>query len=214
MGPIAERRNTVSSIFVGLLLALAYQEMIVPARTSIREDGLTLGLAFLLLIFFLTTIRFFIGAILHLVSPHIREGTGLHWLIDFTVISLEMTVMIFLGGLTSVKENRAATFDFFTLLTTLYAIDVVWIVAQWLLGLFRRKWRRTFIPWGWAYLNTGLIALILATRAATGDPFQMPAIAILGFLNSVAFVIDVVLVDHYRILRPELRARGARKRSA
>jgi hypothetical protein len=199
----SDKRNLLSSVFIGLLLALAYQEMVPPARDSFRSQGLTVPLLVLLSVFFLTTMRFFIGAILHLVSDSLVKLAGGHWFFDFMTITLEMTVIVFLGGLTSVEANRAAKLDFFVLLTALYAIDVIWIVAQWLLGKIRRRWSRPFIPAGWAYLNTGLIAAMALTRLAYPDQFALPAIAILGVLNVAAFVIDVILIDHYRVLRPE-----------
>ena len=147
----AEKRNLLSSVFIGLLLALAYQEMVPPARESFRSEGPTFALAVLLAVFFLTTMRFFIGAILHLVSDNLVRLPGGHWFFDFIVISLEMTIIIFMGGLTSVEANKDARFGFFALLTLLYIVDVLWIVAQWLFGRLKPDWKRPFIPSKWAY---------------------------------------------------------------
>jgi len=197
----AEKRNLISSVFIGLLLALAYQEMVPPARESFRAEGLSAGLLILLLIFFLTTMRFFIGAILHLVSDSLLSLGGGHWFIDFMVISLEMTLVIFMGGLTSVAANREAKLDFFVLLVFLYAVDVLWIAGQSIAGKLRYSWRRPFIPSGWAYLNSALIVGMVLIRLAFQDPFSSWAIVLLGMANVAAFVIDVILIDHYRVLR-------------
>jgi len=197
----AEKRNLLSSVFMGLLLALAYQEMVTPARESFRAEGLTPGLLVLLAVFFLTTMRFFIGAILHLVSDSLLSLGGGHWFADFMVISLEMTLVIFMGGLTSVAANRAAKLDFFVLLTCLYSVDVLWIAGQWLLGKLRPSLKRAFIPRGWAYLNTALIVVMLLVRLEVSDVFTGWGILILGVANVVGFIIDVILIDHYKVLR-------------
>ena len=59
-----ERRNLVSSAFVGLLTALAFGEAVGPVRDSLREDGITIATSMFFLTFFLTIMRFFIGALL------------------------------------------------------------------------------------------------------------------------------------------------------
>src|SRR5438876_5029123 len=88
----AERRNLVSSAFIGLLIALAFGEAVGPVRESVRSFGLTLGTAMLFLAFFLTIMRFFIGAILHLVSPELVTMPGRVWFFDFMVITIESVV--------------------------------------------------------------------------------------------------------------------------
>ena len=95
IGKQAEKRNLLSSIFVTLLIGLAYQEMISPVRESIRATGLTWGTFVLFLVFFLTTMRFFIGAQLHLISESLLKLPGRVWFFDFIFIVLEMVVMVY-----------------------------------------------------------------------------------------------------------------------
>lgn len=198
----ADKRNLLSSVFIGLLLALAYQEMVPPARESFRSDGPTFGLAILLSIFFLTTMRFFIGAILHLVSDDLVKLPGGHWFIDFMVISVEMTIIIFMGGLVSIDANRSAKFGFFGLLTLLYLVDVLWIFGQWLAGKVKPDLKRPFIPSRWGYLNTVLIVVMLVAFLLWRDLYAFPALIVLGIANVGAFVVDVILIDQYKVLRP------------
>ncbi len=63
-----EKRNLLSSIFVTFMIALAYQEMVTPVRDSLRAAGFTFETIALFAIFFLTSMRFFIGSQLHLLS--------------------------------------------------------------------------------------------------------------------------------------------------
>jgi CDP-diglyceride synthetase len=195
-----EKRNLVSSIFVTLLLGLAYQEMIAPVRVSFRETGFSLGLITILVIFFLTSIRFFIGAQLHLLSDRLLEMGGFVWFYDFMWIVIEMTVMAFMGGVSSVKASSEARIDFFTFLIVLYSIDVAWIVSQYLLGKPWKYFRRQFIPWRWAILNSFLIAFILLLQHFTKDLYSTTGLIWLLVLNIGAFVIDVILVDYYNVL--------------
>jgi hypothetical protein len=151
-------------------------------------------------IFFLTSIRFFIGAQLHLLSDRLLEMGGFVWFYDFMWIVIEMTVMAFMGGVSSVKASSEARIDFFTFLIVLYSIDVAWIVSQYLLGKPWKYFRRQFIPWRWAILNSFLIAFILLLQHFTKDLYSTTGLIWLLVLNIGAFVIDVILVDYYNVL--------------
>jgi CDP-diglyceride synthetase len=142
-----EKRNLLSSFFVTLLIALAYQEMITPVRKSVRTSGFTLETSLLMSVFFLTTMRFFVGNQLHLLSESLVTMPGLVWLYDLMVIIVQSVVLTFLGGVSSVEANRQTPIDFVRLLIILYVIDVAWIISQWILGKILPKWRRAFIPW-------------------------------------------------------------------
>jgi uncharacterized membrane protein len=54
---ILEKRVSVASTFVSMLIALAFSEMVLPVKTSIAKDGFTLGTLLLVIVFFLTTLR-------------------------------------------------------------------------------------------------------------------------------------------------------------
>src|SRR5690349_949087 len=90
-------------MFVGVMVALAYERMVSPVRSSVLVRRLTVPTCALVIIFLATTLRFFIGALLHLYE---MAKDPLSWLIDFLVIFFECLIMIFMGGLCSVQANR------------------------------------------------------------------------------------------------------------
>jgi len=195
-----EKRNLLSSFFVTLLIALAYQEMIVPVGESVRTSGMTLETFLLMTIFFVTTMRFFVGNQLHLLSESLVKMPGLVWFYDLMVIIIQSVVLTFLGGVSSVEVNRQTSMDFIQLLIILYVIDVAWIISQWILGKILPKWRRAFIPWAWAILNSILVICIVALGFFVDDKYSTFGIIILFVLNFIGFIVDVVLVDYYDAL--------------
>jgi|GEM_PF-2252914 len=195
-----EKRNLLSSFFITLLIALAYQEMITPVRESVRTSGMTLGTFLLMTIFFVTTMRFFVGNQLHLLSESLVKMPGLVWFYDLMVIIIQSVVLTFLGGVSSVEVNRQTSVDFIQLLIILYVIDVAWIISQWILGKILPKWRRVFIPWAWAILNSILVICIVALGFFVDDKYSTFGIIILFVLNLIGFIVDVVLVDYYDAL--------------
>jgi len=130
----AEKRNLLSIFFITLLIGLGYQEMIPVVRESVRTNGLVLETFLLVGIFFFTSIRFFVGNQLHLLSPSLLKMPGLTWLYDLAVIIIQSVVLIFLGGVSAIEVNRKITIGFVDLLITLYVVDVMWIVSQWVIG--------------------------------------------------------------------------------
>jgi len=195
-----EKRNLLSSFFVTLLIALAYQEMITPVRESVRTSGFTLETFLLMSVFFLTTMRFFVGNQLHLLSESLVTMPGLVWFYDLMVIIVQSVVLTFLGGVSSVEANRQTPVDFVQLLIILYVIDVAWIISQWILGKILPKWRRAFIPWAWGILNSILVICIQAFRFFVNDIYSTFGIVVLFVLNLIGFIVDVVLVDYYDAL--------------
>lgn len=194
----AERRNDVSSIFVGMLVALAYAEAIPPVREAVRAGRTSATLA-LFGVFFLVSLRFFIGAHLHLISRELAGLPGAVWFYDFCWIVAETVVLVFMGGVASVEASRQARLGLAELLLLLYAMDVAWIGSQWVLGRLLRGWRRP-VPWAWAALNAALGVAILAPGLIRGDLYAGPMVAWLGVTNLAGFVVDVLLVDHYDLL--------------
>lgn len=195
-----EKRNLISSIFVVILIGLAYQEMVAPVRESVKSSGITLGTAILFSVFFLTSVRFFIGNQLHLLSESLLKMKGVVWFYDLMVIITQTTVMVFLGGVASVEMSRTARIGFVELLIVLYSIDVVWIVSQWGLGKVLRHWRRSFIPWAWGILNALLILSMAFLRLVCGDLYSNMGLIGIGILNGIAFIVDIMLVDYYDVL--------------
>ena len=80
---LSDKRNVISSIFIAMLITLAYAETFPPVRESVRTHGLTLGTIILFFVFFLTSMRFFIGNQLHLLSESCVRMRGDMWLYDF-----------------------------------------------------------------------------------------------------------------------------------
>lgn len=197
----ATKRNLISSIFIAVLIGIGFQETVSPVRESFRASGFTLGTAALLTIFFLTSLRFFIGNQLHLMNERLTTLPGWIWFYDFAVVVLQCGILIFIAGNTSVKENELARLDFITLLILLYVIDILWIGSQWLTGRIRQEWKRPMVPWAWCILNMGLIASLTIIRYFSGDS-QYSDIAMVLFLlaNVVAFVVDVILIDYYDLI--------------
>lgn len=197
---LREARTSISSFFVTLLIGLAYQEMFGPVRDSIRTNGLTLDVVCLSLVFFLTSMRFFIGNSLHLNSPALTGSDGRIWLIDFLAITLQASNLAFLGGVCTAKISRVVPIGFVELLLTLLALDILWIAAQDVLGRLTPAMKRNFVPWPWAILNSILALAILAIPLACGAWYSQSGLITLAAINSLAFVIDMILVDHYDLL--------------
>jgi hypothetical protein len=197
---LLEKRNIISSVFIAMLIGLAYAEMFPPIRESVRAHGLTLGTIILFFIFFMTSMRFFVGNQLHLLSESCLRMRGDMWLYDFLIITYQTLILCFLGGLSSVAINYRVQIDFVDLLIFLYAVDIVWIVSQKLFGLFFKGWNREFIPWAWAILNGLLVVGIVVLRLLIDDIFSNQGLIWLGVLSGVAFILDIILIDHYDII--------------
>lgn len=193
----AEKRYLVSTFFVALLIGLAYQEMVAPVREAVRASGITFSTFALVAIFFFVSVRFFIGNQLHLLSDGLAKLPGLVWLYDLMIIIIQCVVLVFMGGDSTVAQNQNAVIDFVDLLITLYVIDVLWIISQWVLGKILPSWKRGFLPWVWGVLNAVLVIFILILRSIVGDVYSTTGLMWLFGLNFIAFVVDVVLVDYY-----------------
>jgi hypothetical protein len=196
----AEQRNLVSSAFIGLLAALAFGEAVAPVRDSIRQDGLTLATSMLFLAFFVTIIRFFIGALLHLMSPALVAMRGRVWFLDFVVLTIETLVLIFLGGLTSAEASSRSAVGFVPLLLLLYAIDIGWVLVRWVLARLFPTFRGAVIPWKWALLNGCAAGALLVPMLWSVSLVANGYLVWLGVTSLAAFVVDVVLVDYYDII--------------
>ena len=197
----SERRNLVSSIFIVMLVGIAYQEMASAVRDSMRDEGrLSFGTAVLMIVFFATSMRFLIGNQLHLLGEQQATARGEIWFFDFLMTVLESVALVFLGGLTSVAVNRTVPVDFIEVLLVLCLLDVAWVLSQWVFGGVIPALKRSRVPWPWALLNGGVALLTAGILWTASDPFDTTPMTILLVVNLAAFVIDVVLVDHYDLL--------------
>lgn len=197
---LAEKRNLISSVFITMLIGLAYQEMLTPVRQSIRSSGLTLGTTLLVLIFFFTSMRFFIGNQLHLLSDMLVRMRGDVWFYDFLVITAQTILLAFLGGVSSAELCKVTRIGFVEILMALYITDITWVVSQWIIGTLFHSWHREFVPWAWAVLNTILVISILILKMSIHDVCSNIGLILLGVVNGLAFVVDIILVDYYNLL--------------
>lgn len=196
-----ERRDLLAQLFIVVLVGLAYQEMVPPVRDAVRLNGITFPVFVLFTVFFLTSLRFFIGAQLHLIDESIAGSRSAIWMFDFIIIAFEMILFIFLGGLTSLQANTNAHFDFVQLLMAIYVVDIIWVVVQTGLSKVSERWYRSAVPWQWAAINLGALAIIAPVYYSQIGPFSDLGLAILLAVNIVAFVLDVLVVDYFSIVR-------------
>jgi hypothetical protein len=173
--------------------------MIEPAKASLQLSGLSFGLIAYFSIFILTTLRFFIGSQVH-INDHLLELGGKFWFFDLAFIALEMTVMIFMGGVASPDASGLARIPFSHYLITLYAVDVAWIALQWILARIWKSWARSFFPWAWGLLNLALILLMVLIPPVFGSVDTPSGLIAFLTVNLAAFVMDVLLVNHYGVL--------------
>src|SRR5947207_1466956 len=82
----ADRRSLVATLLIAALIAVAYQEAVNPVRDSAREKGDLVGAVVLFGIFFLTSIRFFLGNYLHMQSLAESDLPRGVWLYDLVWI--------------------------------------------------------------------------------------------------------------------------------
>jgi hypothetical protein len=196
-----EKRNVVSSIFVTLLVGIAFREATRPTLDSINEMGITWEVLILLVAFFLTTMRFFIGNQLHLLSQSLLQKAGIVWFFDFAVIVVQSFILTLLGATSSAKSSLGQRVGFLEFLLLLYALDVLWIASQWLMGkLFGATWQRDFIPWAWAVLNFSSTVVFSLIKALTTNVYSGLPLLVIGLVSVIAFTVDVVLVDYYDVI--------------
>src|SRR4051794_33672070 len=88
---VIERRNIVSSIFVVALIAIAFHEMVIAVHNTLQTHGASWNLFYLTLVFFLTSLRFFMGNQLHLIDYRLLQMKGIVWFYDFMVLVFQTT---------------------------------------------------------------------------------------------------------------------------
>jgi len=192
----------ISSIFVGLLVALAFTEMIEPIRHELRsKNGDLLGTACLLVIFFTTGLRFFIGNQLHLISKELAALPGRIWLTDFCLIVIQCTVLVFMGGVCSIEETRLARANLIQLQMLVLALDIFWVVfIQYILGKLLHSWYRPNMCFEWVYINSALLAATFLVHGLFQSWSAHPLLIMLMVLNVVAFLMDVYYCDKYDLI--------------
>lgn len=197
---LCDRRQTIASLFIVVLLGIAYQEMLSPVRDEIRSKGFSISIVFFVLTFFCISMRFFIGNQLHLMCEGVKTLRGDIWLRDFFIIIIEAIFICFLGGVSAPAINEHIPVNFYHLIVIICGIDVAWVLLQWMSGMAWTRWKADFIPWSWAVLNTIVAALTLLIYWRAKDPFGSgPAVAVFA-VNLAAFFVDIVLIDYQDLI--------------
>jgi hypothetical protein len=197
-----EQRKVLSSFFFTVLLGHAYAALVPQIQGLLRLGDVSFENLALLGAFFCISIRFFIGNQLHLLDKSVNHLPGSMWLYDVMVITMQAVALIALAGTCSVDISKNSDFGFLEVTIGLYAMDIIWIASLWFLGEIKPAWKRGFIPWGWAILNTVLIFLTILISQAMADPYSTVGMALILLMNIIAFLVDVVLIDFHKALEP------------
>lgn len=215
----AEKRNILVDVLLAALIAIAYQEMVTVVRASFHPAGLTWDTAALAIIFSLTTLRFLIGNQMYLVNPKVQDACGSFagylWFFDLSVILLQTVIMVFLGGLAATSENPPLASapigsgchpHFFNLLGLLLLIDMGWILTHWLRKRCLQDCHDFPLHWGWFFLNGGMLLCLLGAYFCWGEPglYLQPGLNLLLVASAIAFIVDVILLDYYGVIRDKL----------
>jgi hypothetical protein len=128
-----EMRAAASTAFLALLIGLAYQEGVAPARESIKAQGLTLITACLFLSFFFLGLTTFLSGYTHLLVTPFR---GEAWLLNFCMLAGEGVILIFMAGLVSAEASQGSqAVGFLDYLFIFYVVDVSWFFITTFQGL-------------------------------------------------------------------------------
>jgi len=192
----------LAGIFITALIAIAYQEMVNVVRDSVREHGITFGTTALAIIFSLTTIRFLVGNQLHLISEAVQSMPGPLWFYDLIIIMAQTVAMIFLGGLASLEISLRLHIAFFDILAVVFILDIFWILSQWVLGRLITGCKRSFVPWGWLWLNIAMTAGLIGAYAICGKDAMYSDLGLTLILaaNILAFAVDIFLLDYFDVI--------------
>lgn len=104
---LLERRVALATISVSMLLAFAFEQMASGIIETFSRQQLTLGAYALIVVFITTSVRFFIGNQLHLISddwkqPHPR----FLWMADYIIVIFQTIVIVVWAHLCSPHLNR------------------------------------------------------------------------------------------------------------
>jgi hypothetical protein len=186
-----------------MLIALAYAEMVQPVKASVVRDGFTLGTSLLVFVFFITTIRVWIGNELYLREPAVIDQSGRWWLFDFMVIVVESMIFVFVATICSESAARQARVGFVELLLVLYVVDILWVLSMWLRQVLRRKSHpkpAIKVPWWWAGQNVLLVVLTGLPWLWTGEFYTPQMLVWLAVTHLAAFIHSVILYDFAGLL--------------
>jgi len=189
----------ITNFFITVLTGIAFKKAVDSLMDMINEGSLQLYVAnswVLPLVFFITLIRFSFGNIahaFHLSGTHSRVSP-LIILYDLTFIIVEFLLLSIMGSIFHTKEIL-----FVTLLIILFLTDAIWIGTM--IPMACVGWRPQ-VPYIWGVLNTCVAAILLIIVAKDPNIFlTLFGSATLLLLSLIAAALDVIIVDHYHLLK-------------
>lgn len=201
-------RALISYFWITTFAVAAAQYAMQNVKTIIDAHGLRGSVAYsgIPFVFFLTLFRFSVGNLLHIRSLEKNMCLPRVWGLDFGFIFSESLVLLLLGMYTV-----GSSLTFIELLLILCFVDVVWILFM-LIDYVRDK-RPKPIPWAWGLLNISAVGY-LGLTAWLNLPIPLSdtrwqCIFVVWFF--VSFIIDVFLIDHYRLLHGTIQKPEARQ---
>lgn len=191
--PRVLQRNAAATAFIGILVGLAFQEAVVPVRTSVSGSGPTLVTGCLFLIFLLVSLAAFISAYYSLILGNFRR---LGWLLQFAMHVLSSVVLIFMGGVASAPASAEARYGFVDLLFLHTLVGAGWSVAT--LVALPRELRRFLAPY--TLVAMAWLAVILWVQLSVDDRYATRPIAVLAAASVLRFLATVVTFWRQRLL--------------
>jgi hypothetical protein len=191
--PRVLQRNAAATAFIGILVGLAFQEAVVPVRTSVSTSGPSFVTGCLFLIFLLVSLAAFIAAYYSLILGNFER---LGWLLQFSMHVLSSVVLIFMGGVASAEASAAARYGFIDLLFLYALIGAGWSVAT--LVALPRALRRFLAPY--TRVAMAWLAVILWVQLGVDDRYATVPIAVLAAASVLRFLATLVTFWRQRLL--------------
>jgi len=198
---ICSRKSVISYFWITTFAVFAANYGADNIRLIIDLHGIRGAVPYIAVpfVFFITLLRFSIGNILHIRNLEKKEVSSFVWLFDSVVIFFESLFFLLLGMYSWGNDLR-----FLKLLMVLCFLDALWVVtmiSQYMNGKLPERPKP--LPWVWCLLNI-LSGLYLIATIWYDLPYPFPSdngyiVFVLWFL--VSAIIDVMLIDHYKLLR-------------
>ena len=196
---IKNNRTLISSFFITVLTGLAIENSIEPLWIVVKEGLKNIDLL-LGYIFFITTIRFFVGNQLHLYHFEKKSSSNdLMWILDFLFILSEHILLIFAAKSCSIDISTESFGNFFNFILLIILVDIFWVLVQFITNILWVDWKRK-IPWPWFIINS---LTILSFLVISNYFICYSRIGLISCTTifTIAAIADLYYVDHYNLLR-------------
>ncbi|MFZ4506962.1 MAG: hypothetical protein ACOYON_04605 [Fimbriimonas sp.] len=196
-----DKRIFIGPAFLGVLYGLSIQELMPSAKVALNSFSTDPAQVSFAVVAFLTIFRFFVGASLFLFDPRTSKRNRNVWLMSFLVLVMQATGFVFLAGIADPAQSKDSPVAFPDLLHGILVLDIVWVG---LLGLDSlRLWLRekVYLDWPWAWGLFNMIWVLAGLFLARIYPANSTGfLGIFGSIHVLAFIIDIVLIDHHDLL--------------